>query len=156
MYKEVKSKIDGGYLEEKKNNDTIIIIYHWNSCGHCKILMDMINDLLMYQSNIFNRSNVFGVEYDNFKYLPNELTDVNAFPMIIAYENGKKKEEFKEQRTKENLEKFIKDNTSKSSSSKSSTSKSSSSKSSTSKSSSSKSSSSKSKKQLKQYISKKK
>ena len=113
MYKEVNSKILGGLLEEKKNNDTIVIIYHWNSCGHCKILMDMINDLLMSQSNIFNKSNVFGVEYDNFKYLPDELTDVNAFPMIIAYENGKKKEEFKEQRTKENLEKFIKDNSSK-------------------------------------------
>ncbi len=113
MYNEVNSKILGGLLEEKKNNDTIIIIYHWNSCGHCKILMDMINDLLMSQSNIFNKSNVFGVEYDNFKYLPDELTDVNAFPMIIAYENGKKKEEFKEQRTKENLEKFIKDNSSK-------------------------------------------
>jgi len=116
MYNEVNSKILGGLLEEKKNNDTIIIIYHWNSCGHCKILMDMINDLLMSQSNIFNRSNVFGVEYDNFKYLPDELTDVNAFPMIIAYENGKKKEEFKEQRTKENSEKFIKDNSSKTSS----------------------------------------
>ncbi len=116
MYIEVKSKIDGGFLEEKKNNDTIVIIYHGNSWGHCKILMDMINDLLMSQSNIFNRSNVFGVEYDNFKYLPDELTDVNAFPMIIAYENGKKKEEFKEQRTKENLEKFIKDNSSKTSS----------------------------------------
>ena len=113
MYIEVKSKIDGGFLEEKKNNDTIVIVYHWNSCGHCKILMDMFEDLLMYQSNIFNKSNVFGVEYDNFKYLPDELTDVNAFPMIIAYENGKKKEEFKEQRTKENLEKFIKDNSSK-------------------------------------------
>lgn len=113
MYNEVNSKILGGLLEEKKNNDTIVIIYHWNSCGHCKILMDMINDLLMSQSNIFNKSNVFGVEYDNFKYLPDELTDVNAFPMIIAYENGKKKEEFKEQRTKENLEKFIKDNSSK-------------------------------------------
>ncbi len=136
MYIEVKSKIDGGFLEKKKNNDTIIIIYHWNSCGHCKILMDMINDLLMSQSNIFNRSNVFGVEYDNFKYLPDELTDVNAFPMIIAYENGKKKEEFKEQRTKENLEKFIKDNSSKTSS----------------KSSKSSSSSTKTaKKQLKQY-----
>ena len=136
MYKEVNSKILGGLLEEKKNNDTIVIIYHWNSCGHCKILMDMINDLLMSQSNIFNRSNVFGVEYDNFKYLPDELTDVNAFPMIIAYENGKKKEEFKEQRTKENLEKFIKDNSSKTSS----------------KSSKSSSSSTKTpKKQLKQY-----
>jgi thioredoxin-like negative regulator of GroEL len=135
MYNEVNSKILGGLLEEKKNNDTIVIIYHWNSCGHCKILMDMINDLLMSQSNIFNRSNVFGVEYNNFKYLPDELTDVNAFPMIIAYENGKKKEEFKEQRTKENLEKFIKENSSKTSS----------------KSSSSSSSTKTPKKQLKQY-----
>ena len=148
MYIEVKSKIDGGFLEEKKNNDTIVIVYHWNSCGHCKILMDMFEDLLMYQSNIFNKSNVFGVEYDNFKYLPNELTDVNAFPMIIAYENGKKKEEFKEQRTKENLEKFIKKNSSKSSSEVSSKS--------SSKSSSSNSKSTRKRKPLKIYPSSKK
>jgi len=115
MYKKVNSKIIGGLLEDTKNKDTVIIVYHWNSCGHCRSFMPMFHDLLNKERNLINFSNIFEVEYDNFKYLPNDLTDVNAFPMIIAYENGKKKEEFKEQRTKENLKKFIKDNSSKTS-----------------------------------------
>lgn len=121
MYKEVNSKLIGGLLEKKKNNDIVIIVYHWNSCGHCRSFMPVFHDLLNRERDLMDMSNIFEVEYDNFKYLPNDLTDVNAFPMIIAYENGKKKEEFKEQRTPENLKKFIKSNASSKSSTKSST-----------------------------------
>lgn len=141
MYREVNSKIVGGLLENKKKNDVIIIVYHWNSCGHCRSFMPMFHDLLNRERNLMDMSNIFSVEYDNFDFLPNDLRNVNAFPMIISYENGKKKEEFKEQRTEDNLKKFIKENSSKSSSTSSK---------------SSSSSSSKTKKQLKKYSSSKK
>jgi|OM-RGC.v1.025553626 thiol-disulfide isomerase/thioredoxin len=141
MYREVNSKIVGGLLENKKKNDVIIIVYHWNSCGHCRSFMPMFHDLLNRERNLMDMSNIFSVEYDNFDFLPNDLRNVNAFPMIISYENGKKKEEFKEQRTEDNLKKFIKENSSKSSSTSSL---------------SSSSSSSKTKKQLKKYSSSKK
>jgi thioredoxin-like negative regulator of GroEL len=151
MYKQVNSKIVGGLLENKKKNDVIIIVYHWNSCGHCRSFMPMFHDLLNRERNLMDMSNIFSVEYDDFDYLPNDLRNVNAFPMIIAYENGKKKEEFKEQRTEDNLRKFIKNNSSKSSSSSSSSS--SSKKSSETQSVPYKSST---KKQLKKYVSSKK
>jgi len=114
MYKEVNSKIIGGLLEKVKDNDRVIIVYHWNSCSHCRTFMPILHDLLNQERDLLNMSNIFEVEYDNFKYLPRDLTDISAFPMIISYEDGKKKEEFKEQRTSENLKKFIKSNLSKS------------------------------------------
>jgi hypothetical protein len=79
--------------------------------------MPSFDNLMNEEMDLMNKSNIFKVEYDNFRFLPDILKNVSAFPMIVAYENGKKKEEFKEQRTMDNVKKFIKSNTSKSKSS---------------------------------------
>jgi hypothetical protein len=57
-------------------------------------------------------ANIFEVEYDNFKYLPPELTNISAFPSVVSIEKGVKKDEFSEQRTPENLREFITSNAS--------------------------------------------
>ena len=41
------------------------------------------------------------------KYLPDEFKEVQAFPSVITYSNGKKIDEFNDQRTKTNLSNFI-------------------------------------------------
>ena len=109
----INSRNRGGYLEDKIKHDNAIIIYHWNSCGHCRELMPILYSLLRQEEELRNRSNIFEVEYSNFQYLPSFLTNVSAFPYIVAYSNGNKVEEFNEQRTPERLKLFISRNSSK-------------------------------------------
>ncbi len=103
----VNSVEKGQLLNKTYKNNKCIIIYHWNSCGHCKSLMPMLNHLLQTERNLLNSTNIFKVEYDDFNYLPNYLTNVSAFPYIVSYKNGEKLKEFDEQRTPENIKKFI-------------------------------------------------
>jgi len=110
MYKKINSKNNGDILNKKKDNDRVIIIYYWNSCGHCHSLMSMLYNLLMQDQDLIKTSNLFEVEYDNFKFLPEDLRNVSAFPSIVCINKGKKVNEFNEQRTPENLSKFIKAN----------------------------------------------
>ena len=110
MFQKVTSKITGGLLSKQKDNDRVIIVYHWNSCGHCRSFMPMLYNLLNQDKDLLNMANIFEVEYDNFKFLPNELTNVSAFPSVISIEKGQKKDEFSEQRTPEKLSEFIKSN----------------------------------------------
>jgi thioredoxin-like negative regulator of GroEL len=112
MFKKVNCKLGGSLLEKAKNNDRVIIVYHWNSCGHCRSFMPILYNLLNEERDLTNMANIFEVEYDDFKYLPKELTNVSAFPSVVSIEKGKKKDEFKEQRTPENLREFIKSNSS--------------------------------------------
>jgi len=125
MYMKINSKIAGGFLEKKKDDDRVIIVYHWNNCGHCRSFMPILHNLLHEQRELARMANIFEVEYDDFDYLPKDLTNVSAFPLVVSIEKGQKVDEFNEQRTPENLEEFIKKN--KSSSYKSSSSSSSSS-----------------------------
>jgi thioredoxin-like negative regulator of GroEL len=112
MFKKVNCKLGGNLLEEIKDKDRVIIVYHWNSCGHCRSFMPILYNLLNEDRDLTNMANIFEVEYDDFKYLPKELTNVSAFPSVVSIEKGKKKDEFKEQRTPENLREFIKSNSS--------------------------------------------
>jgi len=112
MFYKIDSKINGGLLEKKKDEDRVIIVYHWNNCGHCRTFMPILYNLLREQQELMRNANIFEVEYDNFKFLPENLTNVSAFPSIVAIQNGKKVGEFSEQRTPENLEEFITNNSS--------------------------------------------
>ncbi len=117
MFKKVNCKLGGSLLQKKKDNDRVIIVYHWNNCGHCRTFMPILYDLLNKDNELAKLANIFEVEYSDFKFLPKELTNVSAFPSVVAIEKGKKKDEFKEQRTQENLKDFIKSNSSLSSNS---------------------------------------
>ena len=72
--------------------------------------MPILYNLLREQQELAKIANIFEVEYDDFKFLPEELTNVQAFPSVVSIQNGKKVGEFSDQRTPENLEEFIKEN----------------------------------------------
>jgi thiol-disulfide isomerase/thioredoxin len=112
MFQKVTSKITGGLLSKQKDNDRVIIVYHWNSCGHCRAFMPILHNLLNEQKELLDMANIYEVEYDNFKYLPPELTNISAFPSVVSIEKGVKKDEFSDQRTPENLKEFITSNAS--------------------------------------------
>jgi len=103
----VNSLVKGGDLEEKVNNDKAVVVYHWNSCGHCRVLMPLLYKLMELNRALNQKAQVFEVEYSNFNYIPNSLRNVNAFPYIVAYRKGAIVEEFNDQRTIPKLEAFI-------------------------------------------------
>ena len=116
----VNSIVKGGTLEEKINNNNAVIVYHWNSCGHCKAFMPLLHKVLETNEDLKSQANVFEIEYSNFNYIPNYLRNVNAFPYIVAYSRGKLIEEFNDQRTLPKIEAFLSRNSNMSSSSTSS------------------------------------
>ena len=99
------------YLNKVYKNNNCIFFYYWNSCIHCRefkpIFNYVIHDLIVNDEDFIKKAQIFQIELDNFDLLPNEFKDVQTFPSVIAYSNGKKIDEFKEQRTKSNLNKFI-------------------------------------------------
>ena len=103
----VNSAVKGGALEQQINNDRAVVVYHWNSCGHCRVLMPLLYKLMELNRALNQKANVFEVEYSNFNYIPNSLRNVNAFPYIVAYRKGSVVEEFNDQRTIPKLEAFI-------------------------------------------------
>lgn len=103
----VNSVVKGGSLEEKVNNNRAVLVYHWNSCGHCRTFMPLLHKVMEMNRDLNNKANVFEIEYSNFNFLPSFLRNVNAFPYIVAYRNGSIAEEFNDQRTIPKIEAFI-------------------------------------------------
>ena len=64
------------------------------------------------EKDLLYMAKIFEVEYDNFKFLPPELTNISAFPSVVSIQNGVKVDEFSDQRTPEKLKEFIKSNAS--------------------------------------------
>ena len=54
MFQKITSKVSGGLLSKKKDNDRVIIVYHWNSCGHCRSFMPMLYNLLNQDKDLLN------------------------------------------------------------------------------------------------------
>jgi thiol-disulfide isomerase/thioredoxin len=99
------------YLYDVYKDNNCIFFYFWNDCGHClqfkPVFNNVIQELRQTQENFMKKAIIFQIELDNFHLLPNELKDVHAFPSVVTYSNGEKINEFKEQRTKNNLSNFI-------------------------------------------------
>ena len=91
-------------LLEFMNKNTVIILYHWNNCGHCRELEPI------WQSCVYNiplSYSICDIEYDNMKHLDKDITTTNLFPAIIAYKNKKICDTFQKSRTPENISEFI-------------------------------------------------
>ena len=99
------------FLNQVYQSNDVVCFYYWNSCGHCQafkpVFYDVIQNLQERRDNLFDNMIVIEVEYDDFKYLPPELTNVSAFPSVVSIEKGVKKDEFSDQRTPEKLREFI-------------------------------------------------
>jgi len=99
------------FLEDIYTNNNCIFFYHWNSCHHCHtfkpVFYNVLRNLINNDKELMDDIYVFQVEYGDFDLLPNKLKDVQAFPSVIAYSNGSKVDEFKQQRNENNLSNFI-------------------------------------------------
>ena len=86
------------------NKNTVIILYHWNNCGHCRELQPIWQASV---NNIPSCYNICDIEFDDMKYLENNIPTTNLFPAIIAYKNKKICDTFQKSRTIENISEFI-------------------------------------------------
>jgi len=107
----INDEITSRNLNKIYRNTDCIFFYHWNSCGHCHqfkpIFYDVIHELMDDHKDFMNKAHIFQIELDNFNLLPENLKQIQAFPSVITYSNGKKIGEFSDQRTKPNLTKYI-------------------------------------------------
>jgi thiol-disulfide isomerase/thioredoxin len=107
----INDKPSSDFLNQNYKYNDCIFFYYWNSCGHCHqfkpIFYNVIQDLKRSRQEFMKQSYIFEIELDNFKYLPEEFKDIQAFPSVITYSNGNKINEFKDQRTISNLNKYI-------------------------------------------------
>ena len=107
----INDKPSSDFLNQNYKHNNCIFFYYWNSCGHCHqfkpIFYDVIQDLKRSRQEFMKQSYIFEIELDNFKYLPEEFKDIQAFPSVITYSKGNKINEFKDQRTISNLNKYI-------------------------------------------------
>ena len=83
----------------------IMCLYHWKYCGHCHSYMPTFE-------KIAQRANfpVMRVELSVMQVLPKQY-NVPGFPVVVMYENGKKKDELVGNRAESDLHKFIMSNT---------------------------------------------
>lgn len=91
-------------LLEFMNKNTVIILYHWNNCGHCRELEPLWQSSV---NNIPTSYSVCDIEFDDMKHLDKDITTTNLFPAIIAYKNKKICDTFQKSRTIENISEFI-------------------------------------------------
>ena len=106
---EVKDDRSGNIINDVYKKHNCICFYYWNDCNHCKLFKPVFNRtmIMIRGDDRLKNTFIFKIEYDNYRYLPEELRTVQAFPAIIAYRNGEQVDEFKDQRTEEKLSDFI-------------------------------------------------
>ena len=85
-------------------DDKVIVFYHMNNCGYCRELMPIWKDAIKKSGD---KSYIIDIEYLMMNKLPDNYK-VSGFPSIIVYNKGKYFDDYKDKRTIENLEKFIK------------------------------------------------
>lgn len=89
------------------SNNKCICLYHWNSCGHCQMLMPTWTKLCKkYQNN--KNVIIINIEVENLPLLKAKFKkNIRGFPTIIKYDAGIALEEYMTERTFAKLDNFI-------------------------------------------------
>jgi len=103
----ILSKENKSTINNIMSNYKCICLYHWNSCGHCQMLMPTWNKLCKKYQNDKNIL-IINVEVSNLPLLKTKYKKhIRGFPTIIKYDGGLASEEFMNERTFAKLDNFI-------------------------------------------------
>lgn len=84
-----------------------VCLYHWNECGHCKMLMPTWKKICKKYQNDKNVL-IINIEVENLPLLKSKYKkNIQGFPTIIKYDGGKALEEYMNERTFAKLSTFI-------------------------------------------------
>jgi thioredoxin-like negative regulator of GroEL len=100
----IKNKATAKQFIEDCKNKSCIILYYWNSCGHCHQFMPIWNELKRYYDN---DKIIYEVEYDDMKTLLPDNLQMFSYPSIVSYNNAKPINFNGASRTFENVREFI-------------------------------------------------
>jgi thiol-disulfide isomerase/thioredoxin len=91
-----------------KTSPNITILFYWNMCGHCIALKPIWDKVCNKYKNDKNCS-ILNVELSQIKNLNAKYKkDINGFPTITKYKNGKKIGEYEGERTFKDINKYVK------------------------------------------------
>jgi thioredoxin domain-containing protein 5 len=100
-----ENKDDINIIINKSSNLTIL--FYWNMCGHCAALKPTWDKVCnKYKKD--NNCNILNVELSQLQNLKAKYKkNINGFPTILKYKNGKKINEYNGERTIKDINKFI-------------------------------------------------
>ena len=104
MYLKVLTDSDASKLSELINDGDWMVLYYAEWCGHCKTMKpewDKVVQKLKESGNV----NVADVKSDVIPKLEHK-PDIEGFPTIKMYNNGKSVAKFQDERSADNLVKF--------------------------------------------------
>jgi thiol-disulfide isomerase/thioredoxin len=91
-----------------KKSKNITILFHWDMCGHCAALKPTWNKVCKKYNNDAI-CDILNVELSQINNLCSKYRKgINGFPTIIKYKNGKKIAEYNDDRSFNNIIKFVK------------------------------------------------
>lgn len=108
MYLKVLTDADAGKLSELLKDGDWMVLYYAEWCGHCQSMKpewDKVVQKLKESGNV----NVADVKSDVIAKLSHK-PEIEGFPTIKMYNNGKSVAKFQDERSAEKLEKFAMDN----------------------------------------------
>jgi len=82
----------------------VLCLYYWKHCGFCISFHPIWDKVTKYYKD---RINAVSIELDCLKELDKKYSDVNGFPTITLYQDGKEVKQFTNKRTEDELHKFI-------------------------------------------------
>ena len=103
----ILSEENSSYVNKLLCNQYCIVLYHWKDCGHCKMLMPTWNKVCKKYMK-YHDITIINVEADQMPLLKAKYKkNIAGFPTIIKFQNGKRIQEFNDDRKPRNIMAFI-------------------------------------------------
>ena len=111
MHLKVESEADALNLSKLINDGNWMVLYYAEWCGHCKTMKPEWHKVVSNLSNskTSNKINVAEIESEHIGKLLNK-PDIEGFPTIKMYNNGKAVANFKDERVASKIEEFANNN----------------------------------------------
>jgi thiol-disulfide isomerase/thioredoxin len=99
----IKSREQANKFITDASRDSCIILYYWNSCGHCNTFKPIWEQL---KQRFENRKKIYEIEFEQMEKLFPQSFKITSYPTIVSYNNSEK-QIFNNSRTFENVSDFI-------------------------------------------------
>jgi len=86
------------------NTDSCIILYYWNSCGHCHSFMPIWDQI---KERFNTQKKIYEVEYNDMNTLFPQNLKMFSYPSIVSYNQSKPVNFVGHSRTFDNVSDFI-------------------------------------------------
>ena len=82
----IKSQENAKKFIKDANTGSCIILYYWNSCGHCHSFMPIWEQI---KQRFDSQKKIYEIEYDDMKTLLPENLKMFSYPSIVSYNKSK-------------------------------------------------------------------